>query len=207
MDAGGTLVAQRLDVQQAALTGDPVRWARGSAVDDFLRSGVSVARRALVVYRTGPDDPRQLIWADRSGSALGTVGNPDYNNLSDPRVSPDGQRVAVTRTVQGNTDIWLLDGARMSRLTFDAAFDQAHVWSPDGASDRVCNEPDRAASTCTRRHERRGSGGAGRGVRRKQGRQSWSADGRFLLYPSADPQTSGDLWVVPMTGDRTPRCS
>ena len=33
---------------------------------------------------------------------------------------------------------------------------------------------------------------------------SWSADGRFLLYHSIDPQTNGDLWVVPMVGDRTP---
>ena len=33
---------------------------------------------------------------------------------------------------------------------------------------------------------------------------SWSADGRFLLLNSTDPQTSFDLWVVPMVGDRTP---
>ena len=33
---------------------------------------------------------------------------------------------------------------------------------------------------------------------------SWSADGRFLLYDSENPQTNGDLWVVPMVGDRTP---
>ena len=33
---------------------------------------------------------------------------------------------------------------------------------------------------------------------------SWSADGRFLLYHSVDPQTDADLWVVPMVGDRTP---
>jgi hypothetical protein len=29
--------------------------------------------------------------------------------------------VVGSRTVQGKTDIWLLDGARTSRLTFDAA--------------------------------------------------------------------------------------
>ena len=33
---------------------------------------------------------------------------------------------------------------------------------------------------------------------------SWSADGRFLLYHSIDPQTSEDLWIMPMTGERTP---
>ena len=33
---------------------------------------------------------------------------------------------------------------------------------------------------------------------------SWSADGRFLLYHSVDPQTNEDLWVMPMTGERAP---
>ena len=33
---------------------------------------------------------------------------------------------------------------------------------------------------------------------------SWSADGRFVFFQSVDPQTSNDLWVVPMSGDRTP---
>ena len=32
---------------------------------------------------------------------------------------------------------------------------------------------------------------------------SWSPDGRFLLFHSTDPQTSTDLWVMPMVGDRT----
>jgi len=33
---------------------------------------------------------------------------------------------------------------------------------------------------------------------------SWSAHGRFMLYNSVDPLTHGDLWIVPMVGDRTP---
>ena len=32
----------------------------------------------------------------------------------------------------------------------------------------------------------------------------WSADGRFLLYHSNDPQTASDLWVLPTEGDRRP---
>jgi TolB protein len=34
--------------------------------------------------------------------------------------------------------------------------------------------------------------------------QSWSPDGRFLLYLSRDPQTNGDLWVLPMEGNGKP---
>ena len=43
------------------------------------------------------------------------------DSLSSPSASPDGRRVVGSRTVQGKTDIWLLDGGRTSRLTFDAA--------------------------------------------------------------------------------------
>ena len=32
----------------------------------------------------------------------------------------------------------------------------------------------------------------------------WSADGRFLLYQSQDPQTGWDLWARPMEGDQEP---
>ena len=201
---GGTLVARRLDVEQATLTGDPVTLAEGVAVDDFLRSGVSVATTGLVAYRTGATTQRQLILVDRSGSALGTVGNLDNNNLRNPRVSPDGRRVAVNRTVQGNTDIWLLDGARMSRVTSGAAFDQAHIWSPDGA--RMVFETNRAGPFDLYQTSMGGAGAEEVVVASNQNKvpSSWSADGRFLLYTSADPSTSGDLWVVPMTGDRTP---
>jgi Tol biopolymer transport system component len=62
---------------------------------------------------------------------LGTVGDPGGAPLR-PRVSPDGRRVVVDRVVQGNVDVWLLDGTRMSRVTFDAAIDFFPIWSPDG---------------------------------------------------------------------------
>src|SRR5207253_50967 len=57
---------------------------------------------------------------------------PDENNLTAPHLSPDGRRVAVTRTVQGNDDIWILDADRVTRFTFDPSPDQYPVWSPDG---------------------------------------------------------------------------
>ena len=32
----------------------------------------------------------------------------------------------------------------------------------------------------------------------------WSADGRFILYYSLDPQTSYDIWALRLEGDRKP---
>ena len=128
----GMLVAQQLDVEKAALIGEPVTLADGVATDGESRSAVSVATAGLVTYRTGASSQRQLTWSDRSGTPRGTVGDPD-GTLARPRVSRDGHRVAVSRRVQGNTDVWLLDGVRASRLTFDAAVDSYPVWSPDGS--------------------------------------------------------------------------
>jgi Tol biopolymer transport system component len=196
----GTLVAQRLDLAQAALTGDPVTLADGPAA-------VSVGATGLVAYRTGTGGQTggqtQLAWVDRSGTARGTVGDPEHN-LRDPRVSPDGRRVVVRRTLQGNGDIWLLDGARTGRVTFDAADDYDPLWSPDGT--RIVFRSLRTGVGDLYQKLTSGAGAEERLVASGQLKipTSWSADGRFLLYHSADPQRNADLWVVSMVGDRTP---
>jgi eukaryotic-like serine/threonine-protein kinase len=33
---------------------------------------------------------------------------------------------------------------------------------------------------------------------------SWSQDGRFLAYATFDRKTRSDVWLLPMSGDRTP---
>ncbi len=200
----GALVAQRLGLAEAALIGEPVTVADGVAVDGTFRSAVSVSATGLVAYRTSVGSQRQLTWVDRSGAALGTVGAPDGSGLSHPRVSPDGRRVAVYRTVQGNSDIWLLDGARASRFTFDAALDERPLWSPDGT--RLVFRSNRTGQFDLYQKLASGAGVEEPLVPSDQTKSpySWSADGRFLLYLILDPQANADLWVVPMMGDRTP---
>jgi Tol biopolymer transport system component len=199
----GTLVAQRLDLERAALTGEPVTLADGVAVDNSERSAVSVAATGLVTYRTGGGNQRQLAWVDRSGTARGTVGDPDAT-LNAPRVSPDGRRVVVVRTVQSNQDLWLLDGARTSRFTFDPAAEYFPLWSPDGT--RIVFRSIRTGLGDLYQKLTSGAGVEERLVASDQIKapSSWSADGRTLLYHSTDSQTNTDLWVVPMVGDRTP---
>jgi Tol biopolymer transport system component len=193
---GRALVAQRLDLSEAALAGEPVTIAEGVDV-------VSASANGQIAYRSAANNQRQLTWVDRAGAVLGTVGDPGI--LSNPRVSPDGRRVVVERTVQGNVDLWLLDGTRASRRTVDAAADQFPIWSPDGA--RLAFRSLRSGpGDLYHQLVTAGPGTEERFVSTDQIKSpsSWSADGRFLLYLSIEPQTGGDLWVVPMTGEPTP---
>jgi Tol biopolymer transport system component len=110
----------------------------------------------------------------------------------------------VARTVQGNTDVWLLDGVRASRLTFDAAVDSYPVWSPDGS--RIAFSSNRTGQLDL--YQMLTLGGVEERLLAASDQvrvpYSWSVDGRRLLYSSVASQGNVDLWIVPMVGERTP---
>lgn len=194
----GTLTAQRLDLAQAALTGESVTLADGITTDGLM-SALSVSSSGLIAYRTGDGGGRQLTWVDRTGANLGTLGEPDDTQFA-PSLSPDGRRVAVVR----EGDIWLLDGARSSRFTFDDALDNFPLWSPDGSKIVF-----RSARTGVGDLYQKSSSGAGEetlllGSDQFKTPHSWSADGRFLMYHIISPQTGRDMWALPMTGGGDP---
>ena len=199
----GALVGQRFDATQAALTGEPITLADGLMSSGFGRTEMSVSASGLVAYRTGATSQRQLRWFDRSGAERGTVGDPDAS-LYHPIVSSDGRRVIVARTAQGNTDLWLLDGARTSRLTFDAQEDRFPLWSPEGT--RVVFRSIRTGQADLYQTLTNGAGNDERILSSEQLKTatSWSLDSRFLMYMSQDRQTSTDLWFLAMVGERTP---
>ena len=200
----GTLLAARLDVEKAALLGAPLTLADGVAMDPtFARGALSVSAMGLVAYRTGGGSTLQLTWVDRTGATRGTLGDRD-GSFSVPRVSPDGRRIVVGRTVQGNQDLWLLEGTRMTRLTFDPAIDQFPVWSPD--STRIVFRSNRNGPGDLYQTFASGAGGEQRLLTSDQTKSpdSWSPDGRFLLYRVNDAHTGADLWVLPLAGDHAP---
>lgn len=52
----------------------------------------------------------------------------------DPQFSPDGKQIAITRQLDGNADVWILDLVRdtTTRLTFSEDLDVGPKWSSDG---------------------------------------------------------------------------
>ena len=201
----GTLVARRIDPVRGELSGDPVTVADPVGFASTTSVGAfSVSAAGLVSYRALGVGRRQLTWFDRSGKALGTLGVPDESALLNPDLSPDGRRVAVDRTVQGNTDIWLLDGVRTTRLTFDASADDYPLWSRDG--NRIVFSSYRKGPLDLYEKPSSSVGNEQSLVESPQNKAAYdfSPDGRFLLYVSVDPKTGRDLWVRPMDGEKKP---
>ena len=197
----GTLVARRLDLARAALTGDPFTLAERVGVDAFARGGFAVSGAGAVAYRAGGGAARHLAWVDRTGTAVGVAGEPDTNELQFPDLSPDDRSVAMRRAVQGNTDIWLLDLVRggMTRLSFDTALDADPVWSPDGM--RIAFSSNRTGTFDLYVKASNGSGAEERLVNSPNLKQPqhWSSDGRWLVYYEVHPTTGRDLWAADLT--------
>jgi Tol biopolymer transport system component len=200
----GTLMAQRLDVGQAKLTGALLTLADGVPTTVTGRGAFTVSATGLVAYRErGQTDERQLTWVDRTGTVLGTLGDAD-GSLTTPRVAPDGQRVAVVRGVlQSSADLWLLDDVRTSRLTFDASADSYPVWSAD--SSRLVFASNRAGQLDLYQKLASGTGAEEVLFSSDESKypSSLTADGRFLLYFTADEQGT-DLWVLATAGNGEP---
>lgn len=201
-----TLMAQGFDADKLALTGEPIsvteqvdRLVGGARLSLF-----SVSQTGVLTYRTGLSDSSQLIWFDREGKPLGTVG--PAGGYNSPWLSPDEKRVAFGRQEPqgGGSDLWLLELARgnLNRFTFDPAADQSPIWSPDGSrivfgSDRegVLNLYQKAAS---------GAGNDEALLKSDNPKiaNDWSADGKFILYQTGNQ--SADIWVLPLSGDHKP---
>ena len=200
---GESLMAQPFDVQRLALTGDPVRVVDGVRSDSGgLGLGFSTSQqRGLAYVGGGGRAATQLRWVDRSGADLGTVGEP--GEYLDPVLSPDETKVAVRR----NEDIWIVDLSRGTeqRFTFDPAADFWPIWSPDGSrivfsswrDGHIADLFEKAAA---------GTGQAQLLLESDYpaGPIDWSVDGEFVLYNEIHPETSNDLWLLPMSGDRQP---
>ena len=210
----GALMAQPFDAQSLQLSGEAVPIAEQVQMNlSEVRAIFSASENGVLVFQRGSPTfgsaGTQLTWFERDGKREGRQGEPAFG--ASPHVSPDGQRVAamIFDIQVGSTDIWLYDAAltRKTRFTFDPAFDSNPIWSPDG--NRIAFSSDRRARLKYDLYVKDASGArdeeplfASDEYKRPT---SWSADGRFLAVTRADgPNGKGDIWVLPLSGERKP---
>jgi eukaryotic-like serine/threonine-protein kinase len=203
----GTLVAQAFDAERGTFTGDRITVADPVAFDGaFNLGGFSVSPAGPIAYRAGGSQRRLLTWFGRDGKPMGTAGELDEGAPQFPELSADGRRLADSRFVQSNSDVWLTDLTRggRTRFTFDAALDSISLWSPDGKW--IAFRSNRKGAYDLYLKASTGAGDEELILQSTHNKAplSWSADGRYLLYWDLDPKTNYDLWILPMTGERKP---
>ena len=149
----------------------------------------------------------QLTWFDRAGHATGKLGPlGDHGNLE---LSPDGSRVAVAVVdrVRKTRDIWMYQTSNGERRQFttDPAEENWLIFSPDGARVAInAFGPEQSGLFVSP-----ATGGQPREavLTDPSGAWpvSWSPDGQSILFVTNGPKTSNDIWVLPLSGDRTPK--
>jgi Tol biopolymer transport system component len=121
------LFARPFDPIKGEVTGQPV------PIADSVNSGPtwSVSNNGVLMFRHFRPSQTQLTWFSRDGKPGGVVG--EAGQLGRPRISPDQKTVALSRTSDGNSDVWLLDLVRNSttRFTFEPGANSNPTWSAD----------------------------------------------------------------------------
>jgi len=190
---GGNLFAVPFDPVKLELNGSPVVVLEGVRQSPTGTPQISFARDGTMVYvASGPVSHQgTLVWVDRRG-----VEQPAAvfdRAVAQPRMSPDGRRVAVV--AKGDPDVWQLDLTRdtWTRVTFDGS-SAFPLWRPDG---RLTFSSGKAGPYNIHWRTTDANGSVERlfGVPRSSYPLCWSPDGRRLAFVSLDAETAQDIWL------------
>ncbi len=204
---GASIYAQAFDLSSFELTGTEKRIVETVPAGGTNAPPYSVSDNGVLSYYTSIEAARRFRWVDRTGKTLETFGRPAaYHRFA---ISPDETRLAFGKSQgehEGNRDLFILDLTRGSelRLTSDPGDDRDPRWSPDGKYVTW-----RARRNGKYQILRKLASGVGDDELLLESEspvygQSWSPDGRLLIYELTNTDTREDLFVLPVDGDRKP---
>jgi serine/threonine-protein kinase len=205
------LFAVPFDLDRLEAAGGPVPIIEGVHRSEFLMAPqYAVSDSGTLVYMPGATGAANtlhtLVWVDRQGREEPLAAAPnDYHN---PKISPDGTKVALTISTGTNRDIWIWDLVRktLNRLTFDPYFNAYPLWSLDGKRIVYMNREEEY-SLCWKAADGTGKPEPLGSVlnRGEVAPASWSKDGKTLIWTklSNPPNYNFDIAALSMDGDRS----
>ena len=201
------LVAQPFDAATTQLIGDAVPIADGPFVAANGRELFSASTEGTLLYEKAPGRNVQLTWYGRDGRVTGVVGPPNPFT-ADPRISPDGSRVAVIRLASPfSGEVWVIEIDRGVAAPFavrESSGGTAVAWAPDGQAVAYSwGAPPNVFLTGTDGTDRRLTN-----TPTTQTIWDWSRDGQYLLYTAISNDLAAtsrsDLWAMSVTGSGEP---
>jgi Tol biopolymer transport system component len=196
--SGERLLAHPFDADRLALTGDAFPVVEHLWWDSIATGGtaLSVSETGLIACQTGGAIMSRLVWYDRFGLELGSVG-PD-GTYFEPALSRDGRWLAVSRMEPDRIagGIWTveLERGNLTRLTSKAILSATAVWRPDGRSVAYS-----AFDTGEVLAQDAGGGGQETVLFKNSSffpLNDWSQDGRHIFYEELDwRRFHSDVWV------------
>ncbi len=219
--SGNALMAQSFDPTSGKLSGEALPVVSRIQHDSGVwRTLFSVSQNNNLVFESGTAEAAgtQLVWFDRSGKKLGQVA--ERAPYMDPRLSPDGKRLAVSFG-DPQREIWMfgLDRGIKTRLTFSQAMSGAKIqpaWSPDGKTIAFMASVAASGGNNSVILSRPASGGAekvmaGNGPEDSKPASTrgyrypdWSPDGQFFTYIQGDGPMGAALYAKPLTANGDP---
>jgi hypothetical protein len=181
---GGVWRVVPFDAAAERTTGEPVTVlpdAFGVVPDGGqVGTSLSVSDTGVLAYLPGPTVPeRELIWMDRSG-VVEPLGLP-ARAIGAASLSPDGRRVAMSRTEGGTSQVWVADLVRRTEDRLDVkGLNMDPRWDPKGEWLAFISERKGQYDTYVARPD----GSGERALLTEdydEAPVSWSRDGRRLL--------------------------
>jgi hypothetical protein len=133
----GLLNALPFDSSRLAVIGPPTLLTNRVGTEGRLAgvAAFAVSTAGAVAYREAAILKKQMLWMNRAGDLIGTLGPVDDSSMESPRVSPDGRTVLFYRqTGSPMGSVWAIDGEiGTQRMLQDSATNA--IWSPAG--DRI----------------------------------------------------------------------
>ena len=128
------LLAQPFDPEAGSLSGEVASIASDVRVEESQRGTfASVSDTGRIVWASARAADLTFARYERSGRRLDALPIAP-GKIMQPRMSPDGQKLAFTRAVGGTADIWLhtFASGATTQATTDPDYDENSSWSPDG---------------------------------------------------------------------------